>query len=125
VGEVITKLVEDAYFIRVDNRVTQVPPVRTHEPRHHEATNRSPIEEDVTTPLENNHQTSTALGPQLEDPPRVATARPASAVAAAALVAVMAAVGEAAARAHHLALAEEPVAVAIVGAEATRTAMSQ
>jgi hypothetical protein len=26
-GEVITKLAEDAYFIRVDNRVTQVPPV--------------------------------------------------------------------------------------------------
>jgi hypothetical protein len=27
-GEVITKLAEDAYFMRVDNRVTQVPPVR-------------------------------------------------------------------------------------------------
>jgi hypothetical protein len=25
-GEVITKLAEDAYFMRVDNRVTQVPP---------------------------------------------------------------------------------------------------
>jgi hypothetical protein len=25
VGEVIAKLVEDAYFMRVDNRVTQVP----------------------------------------------------------------------------------------------------
>jgi hypothetical protein len=34
-GEVITKLAEDAYFMRVDNRVTQVPPVRTHEPRQH------------------------------------------------------------------------------------------
>jgi hypothetical protein len=43
-GEVIAKLVEDAYFIRVDNRVTQVPPLRTHEPRHHEATSRSPAD---------------------------------------------------------------------------------
>jgi hypothetical protein len=25
-GEIITKLAEDAYFTRVDNRVTQVPP---------------------------------------------------------------------------------------------------
>jgi hypothetical protein len=25
-GEVIAKLAEDAYFMRVDNRVTQVPP---------------------------------------------------------------------------------------------------
>jgi hypothetical protein len=27
-GEVITKLTEDAYFMRVYNRITQVPPVR-------------------------------------------------------------------------------------------------
>jgi hypothetical protein len=40
-GEVITKLAEDTYFMRVNNRVTQVPPLRTHEPRHHEATSRS------------------------------------------------------------------------------------
>jgi hypothetical protein len=31
-GEVIAKLAEDAYFMRVDNRVAQVPPVRTHQP---------------------------------------------------------------------------------------------
>jgi hypothetical protein len=43
-GEVIAKLAEDAYFMRVDNRVTQVPPLRTHEPRHHEATSRSPAD---------------------------------------------------------------------------------
>jgi hypothetical protein len=30
-GEVITKLAEDAYFMRVDNRVTQVPPVRNRQ----------------------------------------------------------------------------------------------
>jgi hypothetical protein len=42
VGEVITKLAEEAYFVRVDNRVTQVPPLRTHEHENHEATSRSP-----------------------------------------------------------------------------------
>jgi hypothetical protein len=43
-GEVIAKLDEDAYFMRVHNRVTQVPPLRTHEPKHHEATSRSPAD---------------------------------------------------------------------------------
>jgi hypothetical protein len=42
-GEVITKLAEDAYFMRVDNRVTQVPPLRTRE-ADHEATSRSPTD---------------------------------------------------------------------------------
>jgi hypothetical protein len=37
-GEVIAKLVEDAYFMRVDNRVTQPPPVRN---RDNEATSLS------------------------------------------------------------------------------------
>jgi hypothetical protein len=41
-GEVIAKLAEDAYFMRVDNRVTQVPPLRTREPDNREATSRSP-----------------------------------------------------------------------------------
>jgi hypothetical protein len=34
VGEVIAKLAEDAYFMRVDNRVTQVPPLRTRKFKH-------------------------------------------------------------------------------------------
>jgi hypothetical protein len=42
-GEVIAKLAEDAYFMRVDNRATQVPPVRTRE-ADHEATIRSPAD---------------------------------------------------------------------------------
>jgi hypothetical protein len=42
-GEVIAKHAEDAYFMRVDNRVTQVPPLRTHE-ADHEATSRSPAD---------------------------------------------------------------------------------
>jgi hypothetical protein len=37
-GEVIAKLAEDAYFVRVDNRVTQPPPARNHD---NEATSRS------------------------------------------------------------------------------------
>jgi hypothetical protein len=36
--QVITKLAEDAYFMRVDNRVAQAPPVRN---RDNEATSRS------------------------------------------------------------------------------------
>jgi hypothetical protein len=40
-GEVIAKLAEEAYFMRVDNRVTQPPPPRTHE---YEATSRSPAD---------------------------------------------------------------------------------
>jgi hypothetical protein len=39
-GEVITKLAEDAYFMRVDNRVTQVPPVRNRQ-QENKATSRS------------------------------------------------------------------------------------
>jgi hypothetical protein len=38
IGEVITKLAEDAYFMRVDNRVNQPPPVRN---RDNEATSHS------------------------------------------------------------------------------------
>jgi hypothetical protein len=40
-GEVIAKLAEDAYFMRLDNRVAQVSPVRTRQPDN-EATSRSP-----------------------------------------------------------------------------------
>jgi hypothetical protein len=39
-GEVIAKLAEDAYFMRVDNRVTQVPPVRNRQ-QDNEATSRN------------------------------------------------------------------------------------
>jgi hypothetical protein len=42
-GEVIAKLAEDAYFMRVDNRVAQVPPVRTRQ-LDNEATSRSPAD---------------------------------------------------------------------------------
>jgi hypothetical protein len=42
-GEVIANLVEDAYFMRVNNRVTQVPPLGTREVDH-EATSSSPAD---------------------------------------------------------------------------------
>jgi hypothetical protein len=42
-GEVIAKLTKDAYFMRVNNRVTQVPPLRIRE-ADHEATSRSPAD---------------------------------------------------------------------------------
>jgi DNA-binding LacI/PurR family transcriptional regulator len=70
---------------------------------------------DATAAMGNNHQTPTALGPQLEDPPKLATARAVTAVAVA--VAVVAA-----AKAHHTTLAKELAAATIAGAEATRTA---
>jgi acyl-coenzyme A synthetase/AMP-(fatty) acid ligase len=76
---------------------------------------------DATAPMENNHTTPTALGPQLEDPPMAATAW---AVAAAVLVVAMVAVGATAAGAHRTVLAEELVAATIAEAEATRIATS-
>jgi hypothetical protein len=114
-GEVIAKLAEDTYFMRVNNRVTQVPPLRTHEPRHHEATSRRLA--DGGRNCSYNHRTPTAPGPQLEDPPRVAIVQAALAEAAAALIAAMAA-------AHHTVLAGELVVAAIVEAEATQTTTS-
>jgi hypothetical protein len=42
-GEVIAKLVVDAYFMRLDNRVTQVPPVRNRQ-QDNEATSRNGVD---------------------------------------------------------------------------------
>jgi hypothetical protein len=47
-GEVITKLAEDTYFMRVDNRVTQVPPSELMSP----GTMKQMV--DATAPTENN-----------------------------------------------------------------------
>jgi hypothetical protein len=55
--------------------------------------------------MENNSQTPTARGPQLEDPARAATAKAAPVVAAVPLVVATAAAVVAAAEAHHMALA--------------------
>jgi hypothetical protein len=79
---------------------------------------------DVTASTENNSQSQTALGPQLEDPPRVATTKATLVVAAAPPVVAMVAAVAAVAEANHMALAEELVAAPIAEAEATRIAMS-
>jgi hypothetical protein len=48
-GEVIPKLAKDAYLMRVDNRVTQVPPPGTREHENHEATSCTPANEHNRT----------------------------------------------------------------------------
>jgi hypothetical protein len=63
-GQVIAKLVEDAYFMRVNNRVAQAPPVRN---RDNEATSRSADigrnRTRVELPANPNHTRATAGGP--------------------------------------------------------------
>jgi hypothetical protein len=60
-GEVIAKLAEDAYFMRVDNRVTQAPPLRTRE-ADHESTTCSPANNSHSHTRGELSQTPTALG---------------------------------------------------------------
>jgi hypothetical protein len=123
-GEVIAKLAEDAYFMRVDNRVTQAPSPRTRKHENHEATSRSQQIMDATTLEENSLRTPTVPGHQLEDLLRVVTVLAAPVVVAALLVMVMLVVDAATAGAPHTGLEEEPVAEAIAEAEATQTATS-
>jgi hypothetical protein len=63
-GEVIAKLAEDAYFMRVDNRVNQPPPARH---RDKEATSRSanlgPNRTRAELPAQPNRTRSNASGP--------------------------------------------------------------
>jgi hypothetical protein len=63
-GEVIAKLAEDAYFMRVDNRVNQSPPARN---RDNEATSRSAdLVRNCTRaelPAQPNHTCANAGGP--------------------------------------------------------------
>jgi hypothetical protein len=63
-GEVIAKLAEDAYFMRVDNRVNQPPPAR---PRDNEATSRSanngPNRTRAELPAQPNRTRGNAGGP--------------------------------------------------------------
>jgi hypothetical protein len=110
--------------MRVDNRVTQVPPSDVMNPGTIKLPVAIQLMVDATAPVENNHTTPTSLGPQLEDPPKVATVWAVPLEAAVALVAAMVAAGAAAAEAHHTVLAEELVAAAIAEAEALQTATS-
>jgi hypothetical protein len=63
-GEVIAKLAEDAYFMRVDNRVNQPPPARN---RDNEATSRSadlgPNRTQAELPAQPNRTRANAGGP--------------------------------------------------------------
>jgi hypothetical protein len=71
-GEVIAKLAEDAYFMRVDNRVTQVPPSGTAS-----KTTKQQVaaRTSVVTVLEGSYQpTPTVPGHRLVDPLMVAAA---------------------------------------------------
>jgi hypothetical protein len=110
-GKVIAKLAEDAYFMRVDNRVAQVSPLRTREPRQHEATSRSPDDGG-----RNNYQGEQPQHPNRSrvsagGPSQVATVRAAPTEATAASAATTVAAEAAAAGAPHTVRAGELVAV--------------
>jgi hypothetical protein len=118
-GEVIAKLAEDAYFMRVDNRVTQVPPLRIREPDNHEATSRSPADNGRNRTRGGLPRTPTVPGLRLAGLLRVVTVPVAPTVVATLLIMVMLAAGT-----PHTGLAGEPVVEAIAEAEATQTATS-
>jgi hypothetical protein len=122
-GEVIAKLVEDAYFIRVENIVTQVPPLRTRKPDNHEATSHSLANGRNRTRGE-LPQNPNLLGHQLEGLLRAVTVLAALVVVATLLIMVMLVVEAAAAGAPHMGLAGELEAEAIAKAKATQTATS-
>jgi hypothetical protein len=119
-GEVIAKLAEDAYFMRVDNRVTQAPPVMN---RDNEATSRSADLGRNRTRAE-LPANPVAPGQRPADPLKVATApAPQAAIARSSLTATLAA-WAAVAEAPTRGLTRGSAAEAIAAAEATRTAMS-
>jgi hypothetical protein len=116
-GQVIAKLAEDAYFMRVNNRVAQAPPVRN---RDNEATSRSAdIGRNLTRA--DYQLTPTVLGQQPVDPPKVATAP--AAAGRSSLTAILA-VEASTAGAPTMGLTGELGAGATVAAEATWIATS-
>jgi hypothetical protein len=113
-GEVIAKLAEDAYFMRVDNRVTQVPLVRNRQ-QDNEATSRSAdIGRNRTRAKLPSNPNRTRE--QLVDPVMLATA---PAVTGRSSLIVILAVEAATAGAPTTGLAGEPGAEATTVAEAT------
>jgi hypothetical protein len=117
VGQVISKLAKDAYFMRVNTRVAQPPPVRN---RDNEATSCSADIGRNRTRAE-LHLTPTVLGQQLVDPLRVATALVVTGKLS--LTAILE-VEAATAGAPTMGLTGGLGAVATTAAEATRTATS-
>jgi hypothetical protein len=117
-GEVITKLPEDAYFMRVDNIVTQVPPLRTRE-ADHEAKSCSPADNGRNRtrgelPQNPNRTKASAGGPSQGGHSAGGAGGSARWWLMATPAAEAAAVG-----APHTGLEGEPVAKAIAEAEAT------
>jgi hypothetical protein len=119
-GEVIAKLAEDAYFMRVDNRVTQSPPPGTATTKPQVA-----VQTSVVTVLEPCcRPIPTVLMQRPADPLKVATAlQLLVAIVRSFLIATLAAEA-ATAEAPTMGLTEGPVAEAIATADATRIAMS-
>jgi hypothetical protein len=116
-GEVIAKLAEDAYFMRVDNRVTQVPPSGTAS-----KTTKQQVaaRTSVVTVLEGSYQPTPIVPRHRQvDPLMVATA-PAATVRSS--LTVILAAEAATAGAPTTGLAGEPGAEATAAAEATRIA---
>jgi hypothetical protein len=99
-GEVIAKLAEDAYFMRADNRVTQVPPVRNRQQDNEAATPIVP-----------------GLGPV--DPLMVATASAVPSAIVRSSLTVVLAVEAVTAGAPTMGLAGEPGAESTAAGEAT------
>jgi hypothetical protein len=119
-GEVIAKLVEDAYFMRVDNRVTQVPPVRN---RQQDKKPQVAVRTSAATVLEGSYRpTPTVPGHRPVDPLMVATAPAAPVATVRSSFTVILAAEAATAGAPTTRLAGEPGAEATAAAEATRTA---
>jgi hypothetical protein len=116
-GQVIAKLAEDAYFMRVNTRIAQPPPVRN---RGNEATSRSADNGRNRTRGE-LLANPTVLGQQLVDPLMVETALVVTGRSS--LTAILEAEA-ATAGAPTMGLTGELVAVATAAAEATRTATS-
>jgi hypothetical protein len=119
-GEVIAKLVEDAYFMRVDNRVTQVPPSgiasKTTKPQ-------VAVRTSVATVLEGSYRlTPTVPGHRPVDPLMVATAPAAPAATVRLSLTAILATEAATAGAPTTGLTGEPGAEATAPAEATRIA---
>jgi hypothetical protein len=117
VGEVIAKLAEDAYFMRVDNRVTQPPPPGTATMKPQVALRTS-----VVTVLEPScRPIPTVLVQRPADPLKVATAlQLLAAIVRLSLIATLAAEA-ATAEVPTMGLTGGPVAEAIAAAHATRT----
>jgi hypothetical protein len=119
-GEVIAKLAEDTYFMRVDNRITQPAPPGTVTTKPQVA-----VQTSVVTVLELScRPIPTVLVQRPADPPKVATApQLLAAIVRSSLIATLAAEA-ATVEAPTMGLTGGPVAEAIAAAEATRIATS-